>query len=311
MLEDRHMLATIIVTSLLDNYLAMPTDGAVTLREAVLAASGQSGLSSNDSIVITSGTTISDNHASLGGGVHVELHGASLTIESSMLDDNVATNGGGLWAALKSASTALVTDSLFSLNDADHDGTGSWLQIFGDSIATFSGVTFEELVFTISEAVHDVAGNALDGEWVNPQFLGDSSGKLFPSGIGVRFGDFVFNVTFLPGDYMRDNIVDGQDFIAWNSHRLTMDNRWQSGNGNNDGWVDGQDFVLWNTNKFLNWTHLPTRGTDREKIRRAIDELIDIFGVIEDGTVNAQASQATWIRFADAVEYVLRLYGEI
>jgi hypothetical protein len=32
---------------------------------------------------------------------------------------------------------------------------------------------------------------------------------------------------------------------------------------------------------------------------------------MEGGAVNAQAFQATWIRFANAVEYVLRLYGEI
>ncbi len=52
------------------------------------------------------------------------------------------------------------------------------------------------------------------------------------------------------GDANLDGVVDGQDFILWNSNKFTATNQWSLGDFNADGVVDGQDFILWNSNKF-------------------------------------------------------------
>ncbi len=55
---------------------------------------------------------------------------------------------------------------------------------------------------------------------------------------------------YLRGDANLDGVVDGQDFISWNSHKFTTAAGWCGGDFNADGTVDGQDFILWNTHKF-------------------------------------------------------------
>ncbi len=55
---------------------------------------------------------------------------------------------------------------------------------------------------------------------------------------------------YLPSDANLDGYVDGQDFIAWNTHKFTSTSAWCSGDFNADGFVDGQDFIIWNDNKF-------------------------------------------------------------
>ncbi len=58
--------------------------------------------------------------------------------------------------------------------------------------------------------------------------------------------------TFLArnGDANGDNLVDGQDFIIWNSHKFTSSNNWSTADFNGDGITDGADFIIWNSNKF-------------------------------------------------------------
>jgi hypothetical protein len=55
---------------------------------------------------------------------------------------------------------------------------------------------------------------------------------------------------FLMGDANLDGVVDGQDFVTWNSAKFTLNTAWCAGNFNGDGVVDGQDFVIWNNHKF-------------------------------------------------------------
>ena len=55
---------------------------------------------------------------------------------------------------------------------------------------------------------------------------------------------------FLKGDANLDGVVDGQDFILWNTNKFTSNPAWCKGDFNADGVVDGQDFIIWNTNKF-------------------------------------------------------------
>ncbi len=56
---------------------------------------------------------------------------------------------------------------------------------------------------------------------------------------------------FLRGDANLDGIVDGQDFIEWNSHKFSSDTAWTGGNFNGDAITDGQDFIAWNSHKFM------------------------------------------------------------
>ncbi len=55
---------------------------------------------------------------------------------------------------------------------------------------------------------------------------------------------------YLLGDANLDGVVDGQDFIDWNTNKFTSQAAWTRGDFSADGLVDGQDFILWNTNKF-------------------------------------------------------------
>lgn len=55
---------------------------------------------------------------------------------------------------------------------------------------------------------------------------------------------------FLPGDSNLDGIVDGLDFIAWNSAKFTSVAAWSQGDFNADGGVDGLDFIIWNDYKY-------------------------------------------------------------
>lgn len=54
----------------------------------------------------------------------------------------------------------------------------------------------------------------------------------------------------LPGDANLDGVVDGQDFVAWNSNKFTSGNGWTDGDFNGDNVVDGNDFLIWNSQKF-------------------------------------------------------------
>lgn len=52
------------------------------------------------------------------------------------------------------------------------------------------------------------------------------------------------------GDANLDGVVDGPDFISWNTAKFTANLLWSQGNFNADSDVDGQDFLAWNGNKF-------------------------------------------------------------
>ncbi len=58
------------------------------------------------------------------------------------------------------------------------------------------------------------------------------------------------NYRALPGDANGDGIVDGADFLAWNTNKFSSGTNWTTGDFNSDGTTDGQDFVVWNSHKF-------------------------------------------------------------
>ncbi len=58
---------------------------------------------------------------------------------------------------------------------------------------------------------------------------------------------------YLKGDADLNGIVDGNDFITWNTFKFTASGGlWSRGDFNCDGLTDGQDFIIWNGNKFQN-----------------------------------------------------------
>ena len=93
--------------------------------------------------------------------------------------------------------------------------------------------------------IYDLNG---DGQVNLSDLTGESDGWLSLAGsnnIAITGG-----APYLVGDANLDGTVDGQDFVAWNSHKFLASAGWCDGDFNASGFVDGQDFVLWNNNKF-------------------------------------------------------------
>jgi hypothetical protein len=104
----------------------------------------------------------------------------------------------------------------------------------------------DQYLISLSDAVTDVEGNALDGEWTNPASLSTSNAAVseFPSGNGYAGGDFNFVATLLPGDANLDLIVDAADFAIW-SVLIGADGVFQDGEFDGDGLITGADGALW------------------------------------------------------------------
>ncbi|HEY4311330.1 MAG TPA: choice-of-anchor tandem repeat GloVer-containing protein [Pirellulales bacterium] len=94
------------------------------------------------------------------------------------------------------------------------------------------------LASTGPNAVTDVSGNLLDGDWTT----GASS---YPSGDGYEGGDFNFAFNVLPGDANGDGTVNVQDLAAISSGWLTAG---RAGDINADGVINGQDLALLSSN---------------------------------------------------------------
>ena len=68
---------------------------------------------------------------------------------------------------------------------------------------------------------------------------------------------------FFPARYQQwkdsnlDGVVDGQDFMKWNSAKFKSSLLWSEGNFNGDGVIDGRDLLAWNANKFMSSDHVP------------------------------------------------------
>jgi hypothetical protein len=71
--------------------------------------------------------------------------------------------------------------------------------------------------------------------------------EIWLAGAGLENG---LAASYLLGDSNLDSVVDGLDFVIWNSHKFTAAAAWCSGDSNADGVVDGLDFVIWNSHKF-------------------------------------------------------------
>ena len=92
-----------------------------------------------------------------------------------------------------------------------------------------------------ANAVVDMAGNRLDGEWVNPTWSPPSAptgGDAWPSGDGTAGGDFQFRLNVLPGDVNQDGTVSVQDLAVLAANYRQSRSGWANADFNCDGMVN-------------------------------------------------------------------------
>ena len=90
-----------------------------------------------------------------------------------------------------------------------------------------------------SDTSFDLTGDGLIDNADLDQWLTTAGAVNLPSGNA-----------YLRGDANLDGVVDGVDFITWNTNKFTILASWCGGDFNADGVVDGADFIVWNGNKF-------------------------------------------------------------
>jgi hypothetical protein len=78
----------------------------------------------------------------------------------------------------------------------------------------------DQYLISLSDAVTDIEGNRLDGEWTNPLSLSTTNVAVseFPSGDGQAGGHFNFVATLLPGDANLDGLVNSTDYYIFSSN---------------------------------------------------------------------------------------------
>jgi hypothetical protein len=136
----------------------------------------------------------------------------------------------------------------------------------------------DQYAIMLDDAVTDIEGNRLDGEWVNNSSVYGSIAE-FPSGNETAGGDFNFLMTILPGDAHPDAFVDETDlnqylWVYWGMSGAEFGN----GDFNGDGTVNMADYDIWEQNNGLNLTSVWIRGDldgDRDVDQADVDELMD------------------------------------
>jgi hypothetical protein len=120
----------------------------------------------------------------------------------------------------------------------------------------------DQYVIRLRDAVTDVEGNPLDGEWTNPMSLSTTNALVseFPSGDGEAGGDFNFIATLLAGDANLDLVVDNADaaiiYYHWNLTSALFTDGDFDGSGN----VSAADGYVWNQFSGTNLQNLSMLG---------------------------------------------------
>jgi hypothetical protein len=157
-LEDRLVLSTFTVNSLLD---ANPPPGAMTLRQAILAANADAGTDGTNPDVINFSVTgtipLNSQLPALAGNVMIGGPGASsLTVQGDHLSDRILTLGSG---------------STLSLSGLTLDGNGR----FNSGISVGAGATLNLQNSVIQNVAASGNGGAIDNE---------AGGTINVSGVG-------------------------------------------------------------------------------------------------------------------------------
>lgn len=109
-----------------------------------------------------------------------------------------------------------------------------------------NGCDLVDIDLLVAEIVAGTDGGAFDGAGDGLVDLADRDQWLIEAGaLNLMSGN-----AYLLGDANLDAVVDGQDFIVWNSHKFTTTGLWSQADWNADGITDGQDFIIWNTHEF-------------------------------------------------------------
>jgi hypothetical protein len=131
--------------------------------------------------------------------------------------------------------------------------TGGFSYNVGTHVATWTynaPFAADQYLIQLTDAVTDVAGNHLDGEWTNPFSVTTTSAAVskFPSGNGTAGGAFRFVFTILPGDANLSNLVDGGDYLTWLYSQGGPGRTFTQADYNGDGMTDGADYSIWSAN---------------------------------------------------------------
>lgn len=114
----------------------------------------------------------------------------------------------------------------------------------------FSGLPpIDHYIISLSDAVTDIEGNRLDGEWINPMSITTVNPLVsdFPSGNGNAGGNFNFVFTLLTGDANLDLQVTYADYSIWSAHYY-QNGGFTIGDFDGSGQVNSADIVAWYSN---------------------------------------------------------------
>ena len=103
----------------------------------------------------------------------------------------------------------------------------------------------DQYLLSLSDAITDMEGYRLDGEWVNPLTVPTTNSLVseFPSGDGEAGGDFNFVMTLLPGDANLDLHVDFADYqILYANYGEELGKLFTDADFDGSGTVDWSDF---------------------------------------------------------------------
>jgi hypothetical protein len=156
-------------------------------------------------------------------------------------------------AFTEDVNISAATLKLTGLRTANRPALAEFNYDLGTMTATwrFTGWTANDhYVISLSDAVTDVEGNPLDGEWTNPSNIVVSNPLVseFPSGDGTAGGDFNFVVTLLAADAQVSNVISINDYyiIYGNSTNPNLFNAlFTQGDTNGDGLVDAADLATY------------------------------------------------------------------
>jgi GH25 family lysozyme M1 (1,4-beta-N-acetylmuramidase) len=124
-----------------------------------------------------------------------------------VFSENVAVAKSDLALSGVNTTTYNVSGGTFTYDSGSCTATWTLPQAIGADMLMI------RLYSTGSNAIKDIAGNALDGEWTNPTSTTQSSSSNYPSGNGTAGGDFLFRFNVLPGDVSQDGMVISNDVV--------------------------------------------------------------------------------------------------
>jgi hypothetical protein len=178
-----------------------------------------------------------DGHDGSGEQLRTVPVGAADTISITFSEDVNVTAENLRVSGLRTAYTPTLAQ--FSYDMASM--TATW---------RFSGLPpIDHYIISLSDAVTDIEGNRLDGEWINPMSITTVNSLVsdFPSGNGNAGGNFNFVFTLLTGDANLDLQVTYADYSIWSAHYY-QNGGFTIGDFDGSGQVNSADIVAWYSN---------------------------------------------------------------